>query len=47
MQTAKATLDSSLRPGEYLPAVAPPGGHYSPFRVSNTHVHLSGYRDPY
>jgi len=43
MQNPKAALDSSLRPGECLPVVAPPGGHYAPFRVSNTHVYLSGY----
>lgn len=36
-------LAAALRPGEVLPAVAPPGGHYLPFTVSGSTVYLSGY----
>ncbi|KAJ1618575.1 Endoribonuclease L-PSP/chorismate mutase-like protein [Pavlovales sp. CCMP2436] len=36
-------LATALKPGEALPAVAPPGGHYLPYSVCGNVCYLSGY----
>jgi enamine deaminase RidA (YjgF/YER057c/UK114 family) len=43
MATIDERLVAALKPGEVVPDVAPPGGHYLPFSVCGSICHLAGY----